>query len=201
LTSFASGIIFGAIFSLLVNIITIQVQETIQKQRVLEAIENEIVENAIQSNFIINNNTERIKNNEKPNYYMPIQKYSDEVWGTSEALKYIIHLDPETQGKLYSYYSVIIRNTNLAIDQDRELSKEKLGECYFDFEKTLTKEKTDLCSLIYIQILKNGTSSATLVGDHSFELLKSFHPTQDRLKNSLLRLLMGNKSIRILSGK
>jgi uncharacterized membrane protein YgaE (UPF0421/DUF939 family) len=47
--NFINGLIVGAICSLIVNIITVQVQEELQKQRILEAIENEIMTNMLQS--------------------------------------------------------------------------------------------------------------------------------------------------------
>jgi hypothetical protein len=92
---FVSGLIFGAVFSLVVNIFTVQIQETIQKQRVLEALENEIVGNMLFASSRIEQNLERLDTKERPNIYYSPRSYSREVWGTSEAMKFIVQLDSD----------------------------------------------------------------------------------------------------------
>ncbi len=39
--NFLGGLILGAVISLIVNVATVQIQEKINKQRILEAVENE----------------------------------------------------------------------------------------------------------------------------------------------------------------
>jgi len=195
---FLYGLIFGAIFSLVVNIFTIQIQEVVQKQRVFEALENEIVSNAILSNIVMKENLKMLEEKETPSFYHTPKKYSREVWGTSEALKYIVQLDPEAQMKVTTYYTVIVDRHNEMIDKDVDLAKQRLSDCYFN--QKLGQKELKECNDWYHFFLKNEIDTAVAVGGASFDLLKIFHPTQDRLNSFLLRLLMGKKAIRVLSG-
>ncbi len=67
--NFVGGLIFGAIFSLVVNIVTVQIQETIQKQRILEAVENEILTNTLTANQIAKQNQDKIDKKEALNVF------------------------------------------------------------------------------------------------------------------------------------
>jgi len=196
---FLYGLIFGAIFSLVVNILTVHVQEIVQKQRVLEALENEVVSNAILSNFVIEDNLKRIEEGEPPNYYHTPRRYAREVWGTSEALKYIVQLDPEVQMKVTTYYAVTVDRHNEMIEKDVSLAEQKLSNCYFN--EGLNKIESEECKKWYHFFLKMEADTAMAVGEKSFDTLEIFHPTQDRLNSPLLRLLMGGKAVRILSGE
>lgn len=48
--NFVGGLIFGALFSLVVNVATVKIQEDINKQRALEAIEREMIFHTITAN-------------------------------------------------------------------------------------------------------------------------------------------------------
>lgn len=51
--NFVGGLIVGAIFSLIVNIATVKVQEDINKQRALEALEREMIFHTITAKSLI----------------------------------------------------------------------------------------------------------------------------------------------------
>lgn len=196
---FAGGIIFGAIFSLVVNVITINIQDTIQKQRVLEALENEIVNNEVLAYNAINLNDSEIKQNKPPSYLHDFKKYSNRVWISSEALKYTMQLDPAVQNKLIAYYNVTIDGWNEDLDKNNEWSKQNMTTCHFPRVETSPKDKKT-CSDVYQSLLQNETFIAANLGQTTIGVLKVFHPTQDRLQNLFLKLLMGDKARVVLSG-
>lgn len=198
--NFICGLIFGAIFSLLINLITVQIQETIQKQKILEAIENEILTNTLDAKNILEQNKEIITKKETPNIFHAFFKYSNDFWTQStEPLQYIVQLNPDIQIEIAGYYSVVIKTRNNMIAKYEEIAKDKLKNCY-DFSLLNQKEK-DVCNLWYWDILDWEASTAKDIANNGFKLLEKFHPTQDRKKNILLKLFMGNQSIRVLSGK
>lgn len=194
--NFVGGLIFGAIFSLFVNVFTVQLQEAIYKQRVLESVESEIVSNLLFTKNVFEFNLEEIKENKQPNYYHISQKYSKNVWENSEALKYVIELDPNTQVQLTTYYDYTVSKNNEFLEKDDELSREKLSNCYFN-EGLNELEKKD-CVEWYYQFLQNEISSAESVFNGTLDILEVFHPTQDRLNSPLLRLLMGSEVVEIM---
>src|SRR3989344_2005711 len=74
--NFLGGLILGAIFALIVNIVTVQVQEIIKKQRVYEAIENEVLNNLLTANNVVKLNSENIDNKAQANYLYSPRRYS-----------------------------------------------------------------------------------------------------------------------------
>lgn len=78
--NFLGGLIVGALFSLLVNILTIQIQELMQKQRILEAVETEIVTNMLQAKSDIENAIQQSKENAHANPYITRRKFSRNLW-------------------------------------------------------------------------------------------------------------------------
>ncbi|MDD3678961.1 MAG: hypothetical protein PHT36_01820 [Patescibacteria group bacterium] len=196
--TFVNGLIFGAIFSLVVNIITIQIQKSIQKQRIYEALENEILTNSIMAAAIMNENDRAIKDSVAPDYYHPSATYNNDVWGSQEALKYIVQLDPDLQAELFSYYNPFILQVNETGQKDILLTNDALKNCYTEYE-SLNNLKKSACQRTYYNFLENESDTASSVHDWSEELLEKFHPTKDRLKNPILRLIMGKKAIGALA--
>lgn len=190
--TFIGGLIFGAIFSLIVNVITIQIQELVQKQRVLEAVEGEIAANTRLASRIIDNNTKKIDSNESPNFFDTRPQYTTKVWGNSEALKYIVQLSPEVQAELGSYYDVLVTGHNAILTKFEELSRKYLSDC---FGADLTASQQTECREWNKVILTGEIETAKKVGTESAKLLQSFHPTKDRLNDWLLRLLLGSTAV------
>lgn len=201
LNSFVSGLIFGAFFSLIVNIITVQVQETIQKQRILEAIENEILINLLQADNVLAYSQELIDEQTLPNFFDVPKKYTRDLWEQStEPLQYIAQLDHDLQSKLMIFYTITIPSNNDLIDRISVLSDQKLKNCYFD-EYLLTPLEKQECIENKNLFLSLQSKSAADIAEEGFDLLEIFHPTQERLNNPFLKLIMGDKSTRVLSGR
>lgn len=196
--SFISGLIFGAVFSLVVNIITVQIQDIVQKQRVLEALEYEIFNNAAQAEATIKADARIADKEEKVDYYHNFLKYSDKVWNSSEFLKYGLSLDPKVQAQIHTYYEVTVNFNNELLNKNDKLMENQLGGCYLN--DGALKQPSDLqCiqSFNYFFILE--VQSAKRVFDQSLSILRIFHPTKDRMQNPVLKLLMGNQSLGALS--
>jgi hypothetical protein len=202
LDNFAGGLIFGAIFSLVVNIATVQIQDNLQKQRIFEALENEILANILQSNRTSEANLKTLENNSRPNFFYATQKYTKDIWTQSpEALQYVVQLDKSIQTPILIYYTITIPQSNEMLNKLEELRRSKLAECFLLDGKILTKSEIDICDLWHKQLIRMESDTAGAVGNDGFKLLEVFHPTQDRLKNPFLKLLLGDKSTRILSGE
>lgn len=196
--NFIGGLVFGAIFSLVVNVVTVQLQEKIQKQHILEAVENEILNNTLRANYISQLN---YKGNETFNPFYTMQRYAKDLWEqSSEPLQYISQLDQQTQIIVTGYYTYTIPANNGALDRLEKITDEKLINCT-NFDNTLSvaeKEKCTTWNNIKLEIEK---STATEMAKQGFAVMKVFHPTQDRLNSLLLKFLMGDKTTRVLSGK
>lgn len=198
--NFVSGLIFGAIFSLVVNILTVQVQEAIQRQRILEAIENEIASNYLRAGNLITQNSQEANKNIQNNFFYISQKYSSDIWTqSSEPLQYIAQLDQETQIKVVVYYSNLILNVNNFVDKANEIL-DKINDLCFSLE-TGERKENDTCMTLSNLAREAENMAAEQVIKYSEDLFKVFHPTQDRLNSKFLRFMMGNKSIRMLSGE
>lgn len=199
LDNFAAGLIFGAIFSLIVNLITIQIQETIQKQRILEAVENEILHHYLKADRVVSENNKSLNDpNLTPNYFHPYTLYSDKIWSNPETLKYIVQLNPKTQISLGGYYEISVSGTNDTNNKSYKLLEDKVSlSCYEQFQSLNTQEKEG-CLVWYKFLLDSELSSGIALANRSEETLKEFHPTQDRLNSKVLRFLMGDEAINIL---
>lgn len=199
--NFVGGLIFGAIFSLMVNIVTVQVQEAIQRQRILEAVENEILTNTLTANSIASQNQEKINKNETYNLFYGTQRYTRDIWTqSSEPLQYIAQLDQDVQISIIGYYSTTVNLTNNLLDHVDQLATKEFDGC-FDLWNKVDTNKQERCNKSYSMILGFERDSALQIAQNGLDILKSFHPTQDRLNNWFLKLLMGDKSTLILSGK
>jgi hypothetical protein len=197
--NFVGGAIFGALFSLIVNIVTIQVQEEVQKQRTLEAIEYEIYSNLSSAGTVFEGVTKYIEEERQPEYFYTYRKYRDDLWNQSaEPRQYIMQLDPETQAHILAYYTAV-PILNDIIEKIEKYELENISDCYDITVIELTDEKNETCQNMYLELRETEMNVAKQAFDLSTETLKYFHPTQDRLNNFWLRTLLGSKSIRILS--
>lgn len=195
--NFVGGLIFGAIFSLFVNIITVQIQESINQQLYLEALENEIASHLIQAKVSVQEADKALREQRRPNFYNSAEPYETRVWNNSDGLRYIVKLHPKVQGEISAYYSYIIRGNNSTILKEESLINIRLKDCYFDFVK-LTKDRQGECIQEYQSHLLRKVSSFDQVFKHANNALTIFHPTSDRLRNPLMRILIGDKAIEIL---
>lgn len=200
-SGFVAGLIFGALFSLLVNIVTVQIQERVQRQHILEALENEILSNVLQSNNVISNFEKNYNGNELPNFFYVPRTYTRDLWEqSSEGLQYLAQLSPDVQTSVNIFYTVTLPAHNSLIERLRLLADQRLANCYFR-ESSLSDEEKQNCIAENKLIMELEFKTAGEVGTNGLEVLSKFHPTQDRLNNRFLRLLMGDKSIRVLSGE
>jgi hypothetical protein len=196
--SFVGGLIFGAIFSLVVNVVTIQVQEIIQKQRILEALENEIMSNTLLASRTTENNNTDIQKKEQPNIFHPFFRYTDDLWTQStEPLQYVAQLDQETQISVSVYYTITLKHANNMVEKYDEIARKKLENCYE--YSNLTEIENEGCKSTYWTILGWETDTALQTAKYGYEVLEKFHPTKDRQASFVLSLLMGKESTRILS--
>lgn len=199
--NFVGGLIFGAVFSLLVNLLTVHIQETIQKQHILEAVENEILQNTLAAKFIVDNTTKLLTEKQKYSPFYSLQRYSRDLWEqSSEPLQYIAQLDQPTQIAVTGYYTITIPGQNRMLDSLEKLTDKHLADCS-PIDNSVEKELQIKCDMWNSILLENEQSTAIEVKKQGFELLDKFHPTKDRLNNWFLRLIMGNKSTRVLSGE
>lgn len=199
--NFVGGLVFGAIFSLVVNIFTVQIQETIQKQRVLEAIENEIVSNLIRANSVYGAREKDIAEMTHINLYYSPTRYSTDVWKQSfDAIGYISQLDPKIQTEIHLYYSLSVPSANYSSEKSDEFVKSALNLCFTENLEYKPKDETR-CTTQTLFAYSSDKFGAESISNASFNVLQIFHPTKDRLNNWFLKLLMGDKSTVILSGK
>lgn len=200
INSFVGGLIFGALFSLLVNVVTIQIQELVQKQRILEAVENEILNNTLRSKNILTTNNENITKKDTPNLFHDYYRYTNDLWTQStEPLQYLVQLDPQIQTKVILYYTYSIRYANHMEEKYEEIADKQLENCY-DIS-ILNSTQTSKCNNWYWTILGWEAGDAEDMFNKGMDVLAAFHPTKDRLNNTFLKLLMGDRSTVILSGK
>lgn len=198
---FLGGILIGALFSLFVNVITVQIQETINKQRVLEAIEWEIFNNASLSTNIVDEAGIIFKESRIPSPFYVYRSYSRDFWQQSiEPMLYIAQLSPEIQTKLMVYYTVTVPGLNNLVESNKKISENLLQDCYSVY-KEISSEEMNNCKKFYYEIVKTNMDTANDMFEESFDILQTFHPTQDRLNNVFLKLMMSGNSVRVLSGK
>lgn len=196
--NFVGGLIFGAIFSLIVNVLTVQLQEMIQRQRILEAVENEITNNTLRANSIAQQ-----EHNTKESYnpFYTIQRYSKDIWGqSSEPLQYISQLDQQTQIIISNYYSTTVPLTNAMLDRLERVTDEKLENC-ITYDATSFVKDNEECKTWNNLRLELEKSTAVEMANQGLEVMNKFHPTKDRLNSPLLKLILGSQSTRILSGE
>lgn len=204
LNSFVGGLIFGAIFSLIVNVITVQFQEMITKQKYLESLEREIVSHLVRSSVII----EDIEESQTSDDATPLVlawRYDTAVWDSTDILGYIYDLESSTQAEITAHYSFRVSDINRTLDY----IEDSMNQLEFDSINCYLQQKPDAeCEILdeahyqaaelfegyTLQIAERMHTSAE-------NLLADFHPTQDRLDNWMLRMLMGEEATHITNVK
>lgn len=198
--NFLGGLIIGAIFSLLVNFMTVQAQEAITKYKYLESLEQEIFTHAATSNWIKTNVKESREKNQHVNPYSFFERYDTSVWDSGAILGYLYDLDPQIWTSLTNYYTGNLQIQNRFLDNTQQF----VNQLDRDHRYCLLQENSaSRCSLTK-RMLEEGSAfaeeeqlgSASVVYDSSIAILKEFHPSQDRKNNLILKLLMGNRTIR-----
>lgn len=200
--NFYSGLILGAIFSLVVNIASMQIQATIEKQRVLEAIEYEIVSHSVISSTNLNAAINERKNKTSANRLTTNSIYSTNVWNQSiEPHLYVAQLDPAVQVQVNGYYTFLVPRWNDVIMISNRIYERDMTEC-FNYKIVLSNKEQIECNENYYNYLEdNALYPGKAIHDSAIKVLSVFHPTQDRLNNPWLRFVMGSNSLNILSGK
>jgi hypothetical protein len=196
--SFVGGLMFGAIFSLVINVLTIQIQEVINRQRALEALENEMVVNLVHANNIINKYERLFGSGEHINYFYYSTPYSTDFWSQSgESLRYISQIGGQTQAGLMVYNTYILRNANAAVARANSILILDYPSCFT--EELFFMEDDARCLNLVNTILTFEKFAADLVLEYGEEVLDNFRPTKDRLNSTLLRFLLGTEAVGILS--
>lgn len=194
--NFVGGLLIGAIFSLVVNVITNQLQEIVQKQRILEAIENEIASNMVNADVRIETNKKH--ENELVDYLNVSIGYSSDIWTQStEPLQYVAQLEPEIQSQINIYYGLNVKVANSWVNEANKLHDKYQEVC---FDEILTRQNNfDRCLALSKMIRGTENIAAEAMVGGGLKLNKIFHPTKDRLNNHLLKFFMGDKSMKVLS--
>jgi hypothetical protein len=201
LDNFLGGLILGAVFSLIVNVVTVKITDEIQKQRVLEAVENEIVNNELRAQEIITRDQGDITNNSTYNALIPIERYSRDIWQYSPvSLQFIAQLDPSLQSAIIGYYTISVPWDNSELENTDRLTSGQLSSCMLS-ETVKNPGDSVHCRAWNNVLLQGEMSAAQDMQKRSYDLLMIFHPTRDRLHNWFLKLIMGDKATKILSGK
>lgn len=199
--NFITGILVGAIFSLVVNIITNQVGEAITRQKSLEALEIEIL-NHHQTNILMIDYFVKgsYKKNSNGFYTYFNHSYGDNIWRSLASTTFFYSLSPDTQAQLITYYSVLINEINPTLQSD-DAAVQKYKDIYTECTlegRQCTKEKE-----IYNKFVEFYTQDQAGWGGfldrYVYKLTLVFHPTRDRLNDPLLRLLMGKQALQSLA--
>lgn len=203
LTGFIGGLVFGAIFSLVVNILTVKIQETVDRQRVLESLEREMTYHVLSANHIYSE-LNRVKSLPLDQQYDPqltmSLTFKTRVWDSTDASKYLLELDPDTAAMVETYYDVTVRGINELMIGNYEMYKKMYEPCKPFYEYFTGSEPFDIsvCRKIAEKSIESHTFVVDSVVDTLDEVKKSFHPTKDRLSTPFLKFLMGSKSVEIL---
>jgi hypothetical protein len=203
--NFVGGLIFGAIFSLLVNVVTVKLQEDINKQRYLEALEREIIFHTLTVNNI-NNEVNRVVNLDNNDYItadgLLRLRYNTRVWDSDYLQPYIFELKPDVGAKINAYYETIIRNANLQMDKNIDNYEKIYARCspFRILIEEKESEEKDFCNEIVknTALLQKEAAFSNLVVEYVTDIRNNFHPTQNRLNSWWLRLLLGGESFKIM---
>ena len=201
--NFVGGLIFGALFSLMVNITTVKVQEDLSKQRTLEALEREIVEHYLTANQFVRAEIDAYKKTDEE--YLVLDnvlssRYETRMWESGNVAAYLFEIDPAVAGKIQAYYGIIIKTANRFINENEENFRRSYHVCTpsYEFLENGKRESKKVCN----KLLRIALTTQTIYTDNVYssveEIRKDFHPTQDRLNNPWLRFLLGNKAYEVM---
>lgn len=201
--NFVGGLIVGALFSLIINIITVRTQEAITKQRALEALEREISLHFTSASTIINSvqrvSTESSRNSLNIDGDMSM-RFSTKVWDNTEVYKYIFEIDPDTSALIDGYYGVVVPYTNRMLEENYDLYKTLHEPCkpFYSLISGKSPQSSENCLDIIRGSMNLQARVLSLLIEKQPELREKFHPTRDRLNSFWLRLLLGDKAVNLL---
>ena len=203
--NFVFGLMFGAIFSLVVNVLTVKIQEDLTKQRALEALDREITYHIIEIRSVLDQEKEF---SQKP--YKEISTYAiddimsqrlgTEVWQSREVSRYLLEMDPKVAAEVELYYKVLVSNVNRNLERNQNDFEALFKACrpFYKIIESKEAQTTEYCETIAKNSIQLQAMTIGMFIDNISKVTKSFHPTEDRLHSWWLQLLLGNKSVEIL---
>jgi hypothetical protein len=110
--NFVAGVVFGALISLLINIVTVKIQDTVSRQRALEAVERELTYHILDVNAILNQ--EKLVRQATGSADINIdgvmaKRFSTKVWDNTEIYSYLLEIDPEAASQVEIHYETIVK--------------------------------------------------------------------------------------------
>ena len=200
--NFVAGLMFGAVFSLVVNVTTVKVQENISKQRALEALERELISHSLAMNSIARDEDSAYSEDDA-DYIFPTTigfRLSSRVYKSDVVIPFMFEINPDVAARIETYYDFVVQNVNQNLERNESTYNELSEKCQimYSFYYGEEREEVKKCNeLVRITLTSNKVFSP-LVHDHVNEIRESFHPTQDRLNSRWLRLLLGDQAYEIL---
>lgn len=190
--SFVGGLLIGALFSLFINLVTVQFQEVILRQKYLESLEREIFSHLSQASTFTPPDDTDIESVA----FMHLQRYDSSVWNSGNTLGYLYSLPLNVQSSIETYYRVIILGANRERDSAQSLFNNlyyKSIECPVTHEIEHCEQYANAIQFATDQAISLRLSESQAVMERSSELLDNFHPSQDRVDSFILRTFMGNE--------
>jgi len=209
LDNFIGGLVVGAIFSLVINLLTVQVQETILRQRSLESLEWEISShNSLALRAVEQYNTyfqdlDTTGNTEQFRYKSIFvgMRLDTRIWDSAEIGKYLFQIKPEAAANLSAYYAITVDTANSLLEEfDVEYTRLYNEKCSELQDEMSDGYVIDIAFCIHLNQSALDYYSEVLedLSDSAVDVLAIFHPTQDRLDSFWLKLLLGNESVKNL---
>lgn len=197
--NFLTGILIGAIFSLLVNLITNQIGEAITRQKSLEALEIEINDHHLTNNAMVNFYETGDYKKGTLHVYQE-HRYGDNIWRSLASTTFFYSLPPKTQALLLTYYSTIIGGVNSTLlNNDQVVRNYQTSYMVCVFEGGTCNKENDIYNKVSDYYSQQQSSWGLFTDKYDFDISKEFHPTRDRLNNPILSFLMGKEALKSLA--
>lgn len=203
LDNFVGGLIFGAVFSLIVNIATVKVQEDLSRQRALESLEREMIYHSLNANNLFKevNRVNSLPDKQIINedFVMNV-RFDTRVWDSSDVSRYMLEIDPNVGPSVEMYYTIYVFNANRILKENLDAYNKLFEPCrdLYSLTSGKPKQSVEYCNKTTRYFLEAQTTAAALITEGQKNYQSTFHPTRDRLNNPWLRVLLGDKSIEIL---
>lgn len=199
--NFVGGLIVGAIFSLVVNIATVKVQEDINRQRVLESLEREIVGHLLDNNRTMEDqiSLEDGSSGLEITELQVHRRLSTRVWENSEVQKYIFELPTASAGEVEAYYENLIVPANDIRDKAEEEFKVAYKGCSYELgsQKDVDRPREE-CDAILLDLYIFHNAISEPIYESIVRISDVFHPTQDRIDSFWLRIFLGDNAHNIM---
>lgn len=184
--------------------VTVKVQEDINKQRTLEALEREMAYHLLTVNAITSAYKEA-STDKDITYHTTLDNVLSErldtrVWENSEISRYLLELDPKTAATVETYYTVMVIPINRQLEFNQQEYKKLTAPCSM-FYGMLTGEKRmdrEICDTIYRNAVMLQAEIGSIILEQADNNHKMFHPTRDRLNSLWLKMILGDKTVEIL---